>query len=106
MRTENYILLAAGAVGLATIGGAIYVSRRARQLGYEEAIPGGRAAGRKPSDFDPTQLLVGTLIEMEHVDNDPYTAREISMDHLAEDAAYYSGLCHWHKEPACSLLAT
>jgi hypothetical protein len=104
MRTENYILLAAGAVGLATIGGAIYVSRRAHQLGYDEAIPGGRAAGRKPSDFDPTQLLVGTLIELEHT-NDPYQAREISMDHLAEDKVYYSGLCQLHKEPACRLLA-
>jgi hypothetical protein len=93
-------LAVAGAVAATTI----YVVRRRRPLGYQEALPGGKAAGMKPSDFDSTQLLVGTLIELEHV-NDPYAAREIAMDHLAEDGKYYTGLCRLHKEPPCKLLA-
>lgn len=56
-----------------------------------ERIPGGRAAGRKPSDFDSEQLRLGTAHEMEHT-ADRAKAREIAMDHLAEDPDYYTHL--------------
>jgi hypothetical protein len=94
-------LTAAGVVTAALVFGV----RRRRQLGYREAIPGGRAAGMSPRDFDSTQLMVGTLIEMEHT-TDPYVAREVAMDHIAEDGIYYTRLCRMHHEPPCKLLTT
>lgn len=51
-------------------------------------LPGGLAAGRVPSDFNPVQLKMGTRHEMEHT-SDPSIARRIAMDHLAEDPRYY-----------------
>jgi len=56
-----------------------------------EIIPGGEAEGRKPSDFDPEQLALGTATEMEHT-HDPRMAMEIAMDHLVEDPEYYTKL--------------
>jgi len=56
-----------------------------------DRIPGGKAAGRKPSDFDREQLRLGTRHEMEHT-RDRTKAREIAMDHLAEDPSYYTHL--------------
>lgn len=59
-----------------------------RMGGKYNLLPGGLAAGKKPSDFDRTQLMAGTRHEMEHT-SDPALAREIAMDHLAEDPGYY-----------------
>jgi hypothetical protein len=56
--------------------------------GLGEMIPGGRASGRRPSEFDPRQVRAGVKIEMEHT-SDPRIAREIAMDHLTEDPRYY-----------------
>ena len=56
-----------------------------------ERLPGGRAAGMRPSDFDPNELRRGTEHELEHTD-DWRLAREIAMDHLAEDEGYYEKL--------------
>jgi hypothetical protein len=53
-----------------------------------DKLPGGRADKRKPSDFDASDLGDGTDHEMEHT-NDRALAREIAMDHLAEDRDYY-----------------
>ena len=77
--------------GLAVVGASLALTQR-----------GGAGARKRPRDFDPTQLLVGCFIEMEHTD-DPVVAREIAMDHLAEDPRYYSTLCRWHRERACRL---
>ncbi len=54
-------------------------------------IPGGLAEGKKPADFQSEALAAGTKVEMEHTD-DPKVAREIAMDHLTEDPAYYTKL--------------
>jgi len=56
-----------------------------------DKIPGGKADKKSPSDFDPKQLKVGIEVEMEHVDSRD-AAREIAMDHLAEDPNYYKKL--------------
>ena len=56
-----------------------------------DKIPGGKADTKSPKDFDKGQLKVGTAVEMEHVD-DKAQAREIAMDHLAEDPNYYRKL--------------
>lgn len=56
-----------------------------------ERLRGGEADGMSPSEFDAQSLDIGTRHEMEHTD-DPEIAREIAMDHLAEDPAYYDKL--------------
>lgn len=57
--------------------------------GDGEAIPGGKAAGMSPGQFDQVQLEQGVKEEMEHT-TDPRAAQEIAMDHLVEDPSYYS----------------
>jgi hypothetical protein len=58
-------------------------------------IPNGRSKGRRPSDFDPIQLAVGTKVEMEHT-TDRRVAQRIAMDHLTEDRNYYKKLAKIH----------
>ncbi|MGW8177888.1 MAG: DUF5661 family protein, partial [bacterium] len=58
---------------------------------YEDQIPGGLADEKTPDDFCPFALEEGINVEMEHTD-DPSIAREIAMDHLTEDSAYYQKL--------------
>ena len=53
-----------------------------------ERLPGGKAAGRRPEEFDKADLARGIEIELEHTP-DRATAREIAMDHLAERPDYY-----------------
>lgn len=53
-----------------------------------EKIAGGRAAGRRPEEFDPADLARGIEAELEHT-GDRALAREIAMDHLAERPDYY-----------------
>jgi len=60
---------------------------------WEEHIPGGKADGKTPDDFEKSQVERGKNIEFEH-SNDPDTAREVSMDHLEEHKDYYVGLKH------------
>lgn len=70
-----------------------------------ELISGGEARGRKPSDFSQQQLKRGTQVELEHVRGGRYSpskqraiAREIAMDHLAEDPDYYKKLAQIHPD--------
>jgi len=58
-------------------------------------IPNGKSKGRRPSDFDPSQLTVGTEVEMEHTTN-RRVAQRIAMDHLTEDRSYYKKLAKIH----------
>lgn len=62
-----------------------------------EAIPGGLASGKSPSDFDPKALAQGMKVEREHSD-DPRIQREVAMDHLAEDPLYYRKLARMEGE--------
>ena len=68
------------------IAGASWIlwSRITRKRG----IPGGLAEGMDASQFDPAEVAAGILVEMEHT-NDPVLAQEITLDHLAENPAYY-----------------
>lgn len=65
------------------------------QPGAQLRAAGGRAAGMSPDMFDPTQLAIGTRVELEHT-SDPYIARKIAMDHLVEDPMYYQKLAQVH----------
>jgi len=56
-----------------------------------EALLGGLGDYRDPVAFDPIELFVGTVHELEHT-SDPAIAREIAIDHLSEDANYYQKL--------------
>jgi len=58
---------------------------------HRDKLPGGRADKLNPSDFNPKALAEGTKHEMEHT-RDEGIAREIAMDHLAEDSLYYERL--------------
>jgi hypothetical protein len=84
-RTAGNALMALG------VGTALYNGYNYRQIQRGNRIAGGKAAGRKPASFDPAQLKLGIREEMEHT-RDPAIAREIAMDHLVEDPAYYTKL--------------
>jgi len=58
---------------------------------YKDRLSGGLADKLVPLDFNPEALAKGIRVEMEHT-NDPKMAREIAMDHLAEDPKYYHKL--------------
>jgi hypothetical protein len=60
-----------------------------------DRLPGGKAAGRPDSDFDPKALARGLKVELEHT-RDREIAKEIAKDHLAEDPAYYTKLKSIH----------
>ena len=62
---------------------------------YSDRIPGGLADRMNPNQFVDSDLIDGIRIEMEHTD-DLYIAREIAMDHLAEDPNYYKKLKSFH----------
>lgn len=57
----------------------------------KDAVPGGLAEGKNPSDFDQKALAEGTKVEMEHTTS-KQIAQEIAMDHLVEDPKYYKKL--------------
>lgn len=55
---------------------------------WKDKLPGGKADGKKPSDYNKNSVEEGKEIEYEHTD-DPDIAREIAMDHLEEHEMYY-----------------
>lgn len=57
----------------------------------KEKLPGGRASGKSPSDFDPALIEEGLKVEKEHT-TDKRVAVEIVMDHLMESDNYYKEL--------------
>lgn len=57
----------------------------------KQQIKGGKGDKLNPKDVDQNQLKMGIKIEMEHT-KDPQLAKEIAIDHLAEDPTYYSKL--------------
>lgn len=68
------------------LGGTWGHSRNAKSK-----IPGGKAEGKSPKEFDSKQLLMGIEVELEHT-GDRDLAREIAMDHLTEIPDYYTRL--------------
>ena len=80
-----------GALALMGVGTVLYNGNNYLKLRSGNRIAGGRAAGRKPQSFNQEQLKAGIKEEMEHT-TDPAIAREITMDHLVEDPAYYTKL--------------
>lgn len=57
----------------------------------EGHLPGGKGEKLNPADVDPKELEMGMKHELEHT-SDSEVAKEIALDHLAEDPHYYSRL--------------
>lgn len=55
----------------------------------ENKVPGGKGDKLSAADVDQEELAMGLTIEAEHT-NDPEIAKEIALDHLAEDPKYYT----------------
>jgi hypothetical protein len=81
------------------------ISEQIRNAGMGlNQMPGGVADGKRPEDFDQQALEKGTRMEMEHT-SDADVAREIAMDHLAEDPAYYDKLEEMEKTQGVNMRA-
>jgi hypothetical protein len=64
---------------------------------YDNLLVGGKGDDLDEEDVDPDELMMGLDVEMEHTTNKKI-AREIALDHLAEDPEYYTKLKSIHKE--------
>lgn len=64
---------------------------------WEDRLPGGKADGKAPSDFDEKELQKGQKVELEHTD-DYDLALEIAQDHLSEFSTYYEELDKMEKK--------
>ena len=87
--------------GLLAIFGATTIAYNARHYFLHReggALPGGRGDRLDPNTVSPSELAEGTRVEMEHT-VDPAIAREIALDHLAEDPAYYTHLRAIERHP-------
>jgi hypothetical protein len=69
---------------------AIAYSKAGKSLKKDE-LAGGLADDKTAKDFDKKKLKQGSKVEREHT-SDKKIAREIAMDHLAEDKNYYKKL--------------
>lgn len=67
------------------------IEPRMLDLAEADIVPGGKADRMTEADFDPKALAEGAKHELEHTKN-IVLAREIAMDHLAEDPDYYKRL--------------
>jgi len=63
----------------------------------KDMIPGGKGDKLDEKDVDPEQLRMGIGVELEHTKNKAL-AKEIALDHLAEDPRYYTMMKKIHKE--------
>ena len=57
----------------------------------KDLVPGGRGDKLSEKDVDPEQLRMGIEVEKEHTKN-AVLAKEIALDHLAENPKYYTAL--------------
>jgi hypothetical protein len=58
---------------------------------FEDKLPGGKGDSVDVEKLDQKELEIGIKHELEHT-GDREIAREIAIDHLAEDPHYYSNL--------------
>lgn len=69
----------------------VHAFYRKQQQEKTDKLPGGLADDKSPEQFDQKALAKGVKVESEHT-FDKALAREIAMDHLAEDPKYYDKL--------------
>jgi hypothetical protein len=63
----------------------------------DQSLIGGKGDELDEEDVDEDELLMGIEVEREHTKNKKI-AKEIALDHLAEDSRYYTKLKKIHKE--------
>jgi len=63
----------------------------------KDQLPGGKGHKLKLKNVDKNELKMGIEVELEHT-NSRELAKEIALDHLAEDPKYYTNLKKVHKE--------
>lgn len=68
-----------------------FIKNIIRETLKEDNIPGGKGDKLTDNEVDPKELKMGIKVELEHT-GDPDIAKEIALDHLAEDPKYYSKL--------------
>lgn len=68
-----------------------------KQEGRVDMLPGGKGDKLDEKDVDPAELARGIEVELEHTKN-RRLAKEIALDHLAEDPRYYTKLKRIHSE--------
>jgi hypothetical protein len=76
------------------IAGVFYFSSKNEE---DNLLSGGKGDDLDEEDVDQDELMKGLDVEMEHTTN-KNIAREIALDHLAEDPEYYTKLEAIHKE--------
>lgn len=81
------------------------ILRRIIKSAHVDQLPGGKADEKQPEDFDADALAEGTAHEREHT-NKRALAREIAMDHLAENDRYYEQLAQIEKAKRAGLKLT
>lgn len=88
---DAYEILGKAEPVIPNTGGAMAFVNQPGEILKTDLLPGGIADHLRPEDFDPEALAMGIQVEFEHT-NDIDLAREIAMDHLAEDPDYYKKL--------------
>lgn len=73
-------------------------------MSFVQHLKGGLADRKQPKDFNSKSLKKGQRVEREHTDK-PDLAKEIAMDHLAEDPKYYEKLEAMEKKSFCLAFA-
>lgn len=63
----------------------------------DQSLIGGKGDELDEEDVDEDELMMGIEVEREHTKNKKI-AKEIALDHLAEDPQYYTKLKLIHKE--------
>jgi hypothetical protein len=89
------------AVGAALVGGVLwFVAKGATPVLANPGLPDGVAKRKHftARDADPRELARGTKHEMEHTSS-RRIARQIALDHLAEDSRYYTKLERMERAP-------
>jgi hypothetical protein len=66
-------------------------------LREDQYLVGGKGDELDEEDVDEDELMMGIEVEREHTTNKKI-AKEIALDHLAEDPQYYTKLKLIHKE--------
>lgn len=67
------------------------------QQAKDQILPGGKGDKLTEKDVDPEELKKGIKEELEHTESEEL-AKEIALDHLAEEPKYYTLLEKLHKE--------
>lgn len=64
---------------------------KSEKTNWKDKLPGGRADGKTPSDYNQDDINIGSKVEREH-SSDIDIQKCITMDHLEDSDTYYDEL--------------